>query len=114
MKEKDVKIKIDRNSKTFFLLFFVCIIVSIFSVFYKMVILSDYEVFYNKEDIVSDIDELRSGNVKIEELNDQQWTDVVKDLISLRDNERRKAIINNTKSVSRRTDSRGGGSGSGC
>jgi hypothetical protein len=53
MKVKDNQIKIDRSSRLFFILFFVCIIASVFSVFYRMVILKDYEVFYYEEDIVA-------------------------------------------------------------
>lgn len=53
MKVKDNQIKIDRSSRLFFILFFVCIIASILSVFYRMVILRDYEVFYYEEDIVA-------------------------------------------------------------
>lgn len=53
MKLKDEQIKIDRGSRLFFILFFICIISSVFSVYYRMIILKDYEVFYNEEDIIA-------------------------------------------------------------
>ncbi len=45
-----------------------------------------------KEDILFDIDQLKSSDIKIEELDDKKWANAVKELIRLSDKERKKIL----------------------